>query len=642
MRGEGKGVVMCRVIQKFYLYLYFTLMLCCHTMNKVLKIILLLLLISNPLSHLSAQNYRSEQIKSVHYFQLKGDKLIRTDSVCLKINERNGDKDAQIAIYYSKGETVDIVYAYIKDKNGITVRELKKNEIKTQSYIDDISFYDDALIKTFELKHNSYPYTIHYAVRVTKPKFFQAIAFSLLYVKNLVKDGKIVVETTPDMPVKYKQQQMEEPEVLGKNGIIKYIWKYDYAPPQNTEINADYNTAKIPQLIVVPLHFKYGEKGSWKNWQTFGNWIHRLNKGRDILPESEKRKVDQLIAGVSDNKKKAAILYRYLQKNTRYVNVTIDIGGFQTYPAEYVCTNRYGDCKALSNYMQALLKYAGIPSYYTLIHAGESYFEVDENFPSQVFNHAILTIPFVSDTVFLENTNKNIPFGYVPTGIQGKKALMVTENNSRLITLPGKKTADIACSRNIHIKNNIVQLKSTQRGINYEIFNDINATINQAIADQYIRNNILSTGAYHLVDYEFLVMNPDSAQIGLKAQLKMENIINKYNNNVVISPFPISLPKYEHPANRTLGIEIDIPTYYKDTISYELSEIITKLPENIEINTRFGLYSLSFEHIGNKFIVYKTILIYAGKYARDEYEEFYAFMQAVLNNENKKLYLTTL
>jgi len=608
---------------------------------RIIKTILLLFFVST-LQLVLAQNYRSEQLKSAHHFQVKGNKLIRIDSVCLKINERNGDKDAQIGIYYSKGETVDILYAYIKDKNGIIVRELKKSDIKTQSYISDISLYDDAFIKTFELKHNSYPYTIHYAVRVTKPKFFQITAFSLLHEKNLVKDGKIVVETTSNMPIKYKQQHMEEPEVLEKNGIIKYIWKYDYAPAQNIEVNADYNISKIPQLIVVPLHFKYGEKGSWENWQTFGNWVHRLNKGRDILPESEKRKVNQLIAGVSDNKKKAAILYRYLQKNTRYINVTIDIGGFQTYPAEYVYTNRYGDCKALSNYMQALLKHAGIPSYYTLIYSGKSHIEVDENFPSQVFNHAILTVPFGSDTVFLENTNKNIPFGYIPTSIQGKRALMITENNSRLITLPSKEIPDVACSRHIHVKNNTSLLKSIQRGRNYERFNEINAAINQTITDQYIRNNILPTGAYYLVNYNFFITDPDSAQIDLKAQLAMENIVNKYNNNVVISSFPILLPKYEHPTSRMFGIEINIPTYYKDTIIYELDWDITKIPEDIAINTPFGIYRLNFEHVGNKFIVYKTILIYNGKYARDEYEEFYTFMQAIFNNENRKLYLTAL
>ena len=611
-------------------------------MNNALRPILFILFIVSLISPLSAQNYRSEQINSVRYFQIKGDKLICTDSVCLKINERNGDIDAQIAIPYSKGETVDVLYAYIKDKNGLTVRKLKKSEIKTQSYINDISLYEDDFIKMFELKHNNYPYTIHYAVKITKSKFLQITALSLLYERSLVKEGKVVVETTPNTPIKYKQQHMEEPERQEKNGIIKYTWKYHYVPLQNIEINADYNTAEIPQLTIVPLHYKYGEKGSWESWQTFGNWIFRLNKGRDILPESEKRKVMQLIAGISDNKEKAAILYRYLQQSTRYINVTIDIGGLQSYPAEYVCTNRYGDCKALSNYMLALLKYADIPAYYTLINSGRNYPEIDENFPFQAFNHAILTIPFDSDTIFLETTNKNIPFGYVPTSIQGKKALMISENNTRFITLPIKKAAEVSCSRNIYVRNNSVQLNSTQRGGNYEDFNFLNAHLNKTITDKYLRNNILPIGAYQLTNYDFHITSPDSAQIDLNAQLKMENVINKYDNNIIITPFAILLPKYEYPTNRILGVQINIPTYYKDTIIYELGSGITKIPENIEINTPFGFYNLRFELASNKFIVYKTILLYAGKYNLNKYEEFYAFMQAIISNENKKLYLTTL
>jgi hypothetical protein len=558
----------------------------------------------------------------------------------MKINERSGDRNTRIVIPHSRGDRVSILYAYIKDRNGVVVRRLRRNEITTRSHIDDISLYQDRLVKIFELKHNTHPYTIHYAVRVTTPRFFNVTMFSLLYARSPVRDGRIVVETTTDRPIRYRQQHLTDPKRVENNGRISYTWAYNFDSPQRiAEVNADYSAAEIPQLIVTPLNFRYGVDGSWESWETFGNWVFRLNQGRNILPESGRKKARQLTAGVSDNKQKAAILFRYLQQTTRYINVTIDVGGFQTFPASYVYRNRYGDCKALSNYMQALLNEVGIPSYFTLIYAGDPLFEVDENFPAQVFNHAILTIPFEDDTVFLETTDQNIPFGYIPTSLQGKKALIIIENDSRLITLPTKSPDEVLCSRHIHVKNDTVRLHSIQRGANYERFNFILANINRATIDRYIRNTILPFGTFHLVEHNFYT-NPDSTQIGLSAELRMENVIRRQGNSVILEPFPISLPAYESPTNRNLPVFLNLPTFHKDTIVYELPGNIARIPENVQTKTRFGHYTLAFEHLENTLTVYKTLLIYAGRYTEVDYEEFHTFIQTVFNHENRRLHIS--
>ncbi len=72
------------------------------------------------------------------------------------------------------------------------------------------------------------------------------------------------------------------------------------------------------------------------------------------------RKVHELTDHLTDKRQKVFALYDYLQKNTRYISVQLGIGGWQPFPADYVATKRYGDCKALSNFMVALLKEAGI------------------------------------------------------------------------------------------------------------------------------------------------------------------------------------------------------------------------------------------------------------------------------------------
>lgn len=605
-----------------------------------MKFIAIVILYIIPLFAVS-QDFRSEYIKYKSYNQIKGDKLIRTDSVILQINERMGDHDAEILINYSKGDKVSVGDAWIEDMQGDIVRKLKNKEITDRSSISNISLYEDDFVKSFELKHNQYPYRIIYSFRVIYSKFLSLASLNYTNSRTPIISGELVAEAPIDLRITFKQRNTEPPAIDTINNNIRYVWKYNYRPLKTKELNASPNNTEAPIIHAAPINFKYGVEGNNENWKSFGNWVYRLNRGRDILPTPEQAKINSLLSGVTDDKEKAKILYKYLQDYTRYINVSINIGGMQTYPASYVSTNKYGDCKALTNYMQAMLKYAGIKSYYTLISAGGQIVDVDTTFPSQTFNHAILTIPFEKDTVYLECTSKNTPFGYMGTFTQARKALLIDENNSHFVNIPPLNPNDILCSRSIlvDLKTSDVKLRSTARGDNYESLIYLASDINKNTIDKYIRNTIL-TGSYDLINFNLEEAASDNPSIKLNAECQFHNLLKKYGNNLIIEPFAIEIPSYEAPGLRKSDLQLDYPSFYKDTICYSLpDDKKVKLPEDINMESDYGKYSISYKQKNNEVYIYKSILISSGRYNLIEYKEFYDFITTVKNNELKKIYL---
>ena len=96
----------------------------------------------------------------------------------------------------------------------------------------------------------------------------------------------------------------------------------------------------------------------------------------------------------------------------RYVSIQLGIGGFKPSAAKFVDEKKYGDCKALTNYMKNLLSVVGIASYPALINAGYNKYPADTRFPSDPFNHVILCVPMEKDTVWLECTSNNAKAGF--------------------------------------------------------------------------------------------------------------------------------------------------------------------------------------------------------------------------------------
>ena len=608
---------------------------------RLLLLILSIIIVTLPIH---SQGVDCEIISQYSRIQLNGKKLMRTDSVLIQINNLNGDDYAAVYIPYSKGDKISIKEAWIEDVYGNIVRKLKNGDINDRNAVSNASLYTDHFIKHFELKHNKYPYRIRYTYTAVYDKFLRLYSF---YPGGIPQGKvKVVVESPNDRPVVYRQEHIDEPLIEKDKEKTRYLWTFSYSG-RKRETDAWYETSTdYPYLTVQPLDFEFKEKGNFRTWEDYGNWYYRLNRGRDVLPEAEKQKIDRLLAGIDNPKEKIRVLYEYLQSTTRYINVSIKYGGLQTYPADYVCSYRYGDCKALVNYMKAMLAYVGIESHTTTVYLDEIPKTVHEDFPGgHYFNHAILCVPMEKDTMYLECTAKNHPAGYIHSQIQNRRALPVKETGSQLVSIPAMQAEDVLCSRKTTVRMNEdgsldVNLTEKKRGADYEFYSGIAAGIDKNTIDKYIRNFIFEGVNIELTSYEIKDTFDIKPSAAFNCRGKITNHYKIYGKNMVLNPIPVHLAAYETPDNRKYGVQINFPIYQQDTVVYVLNDKTHLKPvkDSLSIETAYGQYHFGYEAEGQQIWIRKSLLINAGKYPIDTYTEFYDFIQKIKNSENKKLY----
>lgn len=512
------------------------------------------------------------------------------------------------------------------------------------SAISRSSFYEDNMMLRIPVTHNSYPYRIRYEYKQTEQEFLSLARWSP-YVSSSVPTNyaKLSLEVPADYPLRIHEQKTEHTETTGTAGKKQYTWEVTDIDKFETETFSPHFMDLTPFVQVAPLKFKYGQSGNLSSWESFGLWQYRLNEGRMDLPEEEKERIDKLVQGIDNDLEKIRILYHDLQDNTRYINVSIDIGGMQTYPASYVCKNGYGDCKALSNYMVAQLAYLDIPSCYALVYAGAKPPQFNRNFPSSQFNHVIVCVPMLKDTLWLECTSNNAPFGYISDFTQNRPALLIKEKNSSLVTIPALHPDNVTQNRTITLKSSrhavpVAELKSNLKGNNFEYARYITKDIEGRDRTKYVEK-FLAIPETNLISWNIEDIQRDSLSIILTASFKAEKFFSKMGNLAMVQPPAIRMPDMEDPEDRIWPVRVYTPFHRVDTLKLSIpkSADIEAIPCDTLFQTSSGKYDRKVISDEGSLMVIREFEIPIQEVPLSEYNDFYEFIHAVEKLEKEKI-----
>jgi len=400
---------------------------------------------------------------------------------------------------------------------------------------------------------------------------------------------------------------------------------------------------------LAPTKFSIeGFEGDMSTWNNLGKFHSMLNSSKSSLPDNIKKIVHQLTDNVKNDEEKVKILYDYLQKNTRYISIQLGIGGWQPLPASFVAEKKYGDCKALSNFMVCVLKEANVKAYYTIIKSGESAINkgLDIDFPVSKFNHIITCVPLPKDTMWLECTSQTVSAGFTGLFTGNRQALLVTDSGGVVVNTPR-----FIAKENLEIRNTNAELnekgdltiknKTIYTGILQEYHH---ALLTELSEEQRLKilNKELDLPTYTIDKLELkevkdknpkIIENIDIsassyAAVSGKRMFVAPNIFNKKQKLANEKPRVFDII-YKKAYTEIDSIDIKVP------IGFSLE----MMPKNIDIKNKFGVYKISYNFKGD---VIKTMRYYqqeVNSFPASDYTDLVKFYDEMYKADRAKVVL---
>ena len=310
------------------------------------------------------------------------------------------------------------------------------NDYATQ---DGFSLYQDSRVKHILVGGGVYPVTIDYTYTYEYKGVLDYPNWWIQRPHQSIENATLTVSVPGWMGINFKiyNISLTTGESKGKDNSTIYKWAVNGLKAISVPGNSYEANFYLPYIDLSPKKFEIAEyQGSFDSWKEFGTIMSNAYKAKRQLNDKAVRQIQGMVKGAKNDRQKAEILYSYLQQNFRYVSIQIGMGGYIPFSAGTVDSTKYGDCKALSNYMCALLNTVGIKSYPTLINAGPNLHPIDTTFPTNKFNHCILYAEIDHQPTWLECTSNSLPFGELGTFTENRFGLMLTDDGGKIINTP--------------------------------------------------------------------------------------------------------------------------------------------------------------------------------------------------------------
>ena len=550
---------------------------------------------------------------------------------------------------YDKNSKIKSVRARYYDATGKLVRKVEKDEIKDVATPGAGTLYSDSRVKYVENEYGVLPYTFeieyeeqHFAIQSYPSWSFQQYGVG-------VQRSDFTLIMPKDINLHHRVVNAEFKPVFSEGKDSRsYQWVMESLVVIKSENYMPSSRKILPHLQIAPDRFSVdGFDGDMSDWIKYGKFRYSLTLGRDEISSELAEKIKAMTASSKNNFEKIDTLYRYMQQNMRYISVQLGIGGWQPFDAKYVEKNKYGDCKALSNFMHSMLKAVGIASDLVIVSAGEENFnEPDPTFCYPRTNHMILHIP--SENMWLECTSDVNPTGYLGTFTQGRGVLLLTENGGKIV-----KTPSLDTTTNGQTSKSTIQLAA-----------DGSATLKSASVLRGSFQDNMRMVLRASSQEEFKKRFQESHKLPTFKIDALETSVERNRPEVRIN-YTFSFEKYGSKAGTRLFVPVNLDNAFDDTPAptekrihpieaggsgyTETVETTLNLPEGYDVetiptpktdlNSIYGSYASTIEKSEKSIIFRRTMTIKPVNQPAEKFNEFRDFYKKMQQADAAKVIL---
>jgi hypothetical protein len=433
-----------------------------------------------------------------------------------------------------------------------------------------------------------------------------------------VKNASLTIEFPPRW--EFAESWANSQPVKGQQ-VSANTWKWSL-----TDLPAIEQEPMRPSYLALAARLEVAFFGDGKamsgTWGALGSWYKGLADPRRAPTTETKEAAQRLTAGMTGFDAQVRAVANFLQRDIRYVDISIGIGGHQPHFAGDVFHHRYGDCKDKATLMATMLEGLGYHSEIVLVHTKRGV--VQPKVPSGFFNHAILAIlvpkevpddtyPAIIKTksgnryVIFDPTNEYTPFGLIPSYEQSSYVLITTS--------PGEM---------VQLPVFVPELNRTDRVGKFTLNND--GVLAGEVVNRYVGDEA-SDMRMNLATYD----GKDRAKFleaSASASLKQATIDNADFQNLkdidhdLVIKYEVKMPEYAQTAGglllirprvfgdkaihltkkpRKYSIELEGSRHDHDIYEIKLPAgyVVDELPENTHIDVGFAMYDSKIESVGD-------------------------------------------
>ena len=533
----------------------------------------------------------------------------------------------------------------VYDANGKFINRYKMKELHVFSSGEGL--VADGKDYEFRVTAPSYPLTVVYDYEIRMKGTINYPTFEIQKPNQSIEHSTYTATVPDNLDLRFKAVNIDvAPSVTAKDKNRIYQWGVKSRPAFAKEEGAAGDQSNLPQVLLAPNKFSMdGNEGDLTSWKNFGSWYYNLCQGAMNLPDAAKSRLRQMVAGAHTEKDKMRIIYKYLQANFRYVSIQLGIGGFKPFDAAFVDQKKYGDCKALSNYMKACLDAIGVVSYYAVINAEYNSAPVDPSFPHNGFNHVILCVPGDPDTTWLECTSTFSDFGVLGGFTENRNALLIKPEGGVLVPTPRSKPVE-----NTFTCLTKVQLHDDGSGESKSDIKTSGECKDQLI--HFLVNEKKDDQEKYLVSYlgflqpdDFALIrqpSPDSAETEFK--LEIEKIPEfTAGSKMFLSPRIYKIWKEKLPSDesRTQAYYFEYPFLKTDTTEYQLPDgyTIENLPKPRNKKFEYGSFTTNYTYDSqsNTVTTVAALSLFQNRIPPDIYAGTLQFFSNVIDEYTEKI-----